>query len=255
MGVVALLFAVLAFQSNAADPATNSPVPYLERVLEDTKTAHATHPERPDSAWQFARACFDRAEFASNNTHRAELAHLGIAAARAALTQNADSAAGHYYLGMNLGQLARTKSLGALRLVDEMEAEFKQARALDEQFDHAGPDRNLGRLYFQAPSIGSVGSRTKARSHFDRAAELAPDYPENRINLVEAALRWKEMDVARRELAVLELKLDDARTRFSGPEWIAAWLDWDARLEKVRHALRPPVNNPARAGKGGNLFD
>jgi hypothetical protein len=49
-----------------------------------------------------------------------------------------------------------------------MEAEFKLARELDESFDYAGPDRNLGRLYFMAPSIASVGSRAKARAHFAR---------------------------------------------------------------------------------------
>ena len=90
---------------------------------------------------------------------------------------------------MNLGQLARTKGLGALKLVNQMEHEFTRARDLDEQLDWAGPDRNLGLLYRDAPAIGSIGSRTKAREHLKRAVELAPQYPENRLNLIEAYLQ------------------------------------------------------------------
>ena len=64
-----------------------------------------------------------------------------------------------------------------------MEADFTRARELDERYDWAGPDRNLGLLYRDAPAIGSVGSRSKARRHLKRAVELAPQYPENRLNL------------------------------------------------------------------------
>lgn len=148
---------------------------------------------------------------------------------------------------MNLGQLARTKTLGALRLVDEMEVEFKAARALDEQFDYAGPDRNLGRLYFEAPSIGSVGDRKLAKAHFNRAAELVPDYPENRLNLIEAALRWSQLPAARKELEVFESKLGEARRNFSGQAWMGAWLDWDGRLEIVQAALRNPTRRATDA--------
>jgi len=207
--------------------------------------------ERPADAersWQLARACFDRAEFSTNSVQRAELAQQGIAAARNALAQQSNSAPAHYYLAMNLGQLARTKTLGALRLVDEMEAEFKTARALDELFDYAGPDRNLGRLYFQAPSTLSVGDRKLAKVHLDKAAKLAPDYPENQLNLIEAALRWNQLGTARKELEAFDSKLDEARRTFSGEAWVGAWLDWNGRLQAIRSALRKPADTPARAG-------
>ena len=65
---------------------------------------------------------------------------------------------------MNLGQLARTELLGALKLVKEMEREFKTAADLDKQFDYAGPERCLGLLYRDAPGWpASIGSRRKAR--------------------------------------------------------------------------------------------
>jgi tetratricopeptide (TPR) repeat protein len=227
---------------------TNSPVPYLEQRLAEAHRAQQERPSDAECGWQLARACFNRAEFSTNSTQRADLAQQGIVAAQQALAQQSNSAPAHYYLGMNLGQLARTRSLGALRLVDKMEAEFKVARALDELFDHAGPDRNLGRLYFQAPSIGSVGNRKQAKIHFDKAAGLAPDYPENRLNLIEAALRWNQPTAARKELDAFEVKLDEARRNFSGEAWAGAWLDWNGRLEKFRSALRKPVSKTAGTG-------
>jgi tetratricopeptide (TPR) repeat protein len=186
------------------------------------------------AAWEFARAAFDRAEFATNDTERATIAVQGIGAARKLLARAPQSAPGHYYLGKNLGQLARTKLLGALKIVDEMEEEFKQAAALDELFDYAGPHRYLGELYEQAPVIGSVGSRSKARKHLERAAQLAPDYPENRLNLAEAYLKWREKKLLQRELDALARLWPEAKTKFTTPEWEAAWAKWSRRWQKLK---------------------
>jgi tetratricopeptide (TPR) repeat protein len=194
-------------------------------------------PQNAEAAWQFGRACFDLAEFSTNNTERAQLAEIGIAASRKSVTQNSNSAAAHYYLAMDLGQLARTKSLGALKLVRQMEHEFGLARDLDSHFDFAGPDRNLGLLYCDAPSIGSIGSRSKAREHLLRAVELAPDYPENRLNLIEAYLKWGERSNAQRELKALEAILPDARAKLTGQAWASSWADWNPRLEKAKKKL------------------
>jgi tetratricopeptide (TPR) repeat protein len=207
------------------------------------RTAEARYKAAPDSteaAWQFARACFDLAEFATRGAERADLAEQGIAACRSALTRDDNAAPLHYYLGMDLGQLARTKSLGALKLVNQMEREFSRARALDEHLDHAGPARCLGLLYRDAPTIVSIGSRTKARQHLQRAVELAPDYPENRLNLIESYSKWGDDEAARRELKALDDGLPAARSRFSGPAWAASWADWDQRLVAARKKLEEP---------------
>lgn len=192
------------------------------------------------AAWQVGRTCFDRADAATNDTERAEVAQKGIAACRQALEHDSNSAAAHYYLGLNMGELARTETLGALKLVRQMEREFTTARNLDQNFDYAGPDRCLGLLYRDAPSFGSIGSRTKARQHLERAVQLAPDYPENRLNLLESYLTWGEHDNAQRELTQLESLLPTARTKFSGPAWSSSWTDWDSRLQAARRKLEQP---------------
>src|SRR5476649_2406696 len=52
------------------------------------------------NAWQFARACFDFADFSPNGTGRATIAVQGIAACRQLLVREPKSAPGHYYLAM-----------------------------------------------------------------------------------------------------------------------------------------------------------
>ena len=205
------------------------------------KAKYEKVPDSTEAAWQFGRACFDLAEFATRNAERAELAQQGIAACRTALARASNSAPLHQYLGMNLGQLARTETLGALRLVNQMEREFTLAHGLDEHFDYAGPDRSLGMLYRDAPAIGSIGSRSKARQHLQRAAELAPDFPENRLNLIESYSKWGDYDAARRELKALEEVLPAARSRLTGSAWASSWADWDARLAAARKKLGEPA--------------
>jgi hypothetical protein len=193
-----------------------------------------------EAGWQFGRACFDLAEFATNSAERAEIANQGIAACQGVLALASNSAAAHYYLGMNLGQLARTRGLGALKIIKSIQREFEAARELDENFDHAGPDRNLGLLYRDAPSIGSVGSRTHARQHLQRSVDLAPDYPENALNLIESCLNWGDRNGAKRALKTLEEAWPVAKSRLTGPEWASSWADWEERSARLKKKVEEP---------------
>src|SRR5262249_21754608 len=149
-----------------------------ERVYQEKGKVYQEQPANPQAAWEFGRASFDLGELATNNNERAEIAEHAIAACQQARATNSNCAPAHYYLALNLGELARTKSVGALKIVPQMEREFTTAAALDKNFDFAGPDRSLGLLYRDAPSLISIGSRSKARQHLQRAIELVPEYPE-----------------------------------------------------------------------------
>jgi hypothetical protein len=247
LGGVALAMVLLCATRATAESETAARARLLTaKLYADARTFQLAAPTNAEAAWQFGRACFDWAEFATNNTQRAEIAEQGIAACRRLIAREPQSAPAHYYLAMNLGQLARTKNLGALKIVDEMEREFKTARNMDERFDYAGPDRNLGLLYFEAPVIASIGSRSKARQHLQRAVEVAPEYPENRLNLIEACLKWSDRNGARRELKALEALWPAARANLVGEAWAMSWVDWEARLKKARRkteeVVRPIVS-------------
>jgi len=236
-------------QTNSAGIITNvDPAARARQAFEQASALFQKDPLKSEAVWQFARATFDLGEFATNGTERAALAQKGIAACKQLLEREPGSLQAHYYLAMNLGQLARTKGLGALKLVDQMEREFLAARKLDVTFDHAGPDRNLGLLYRDAPSLGSVGSRSHAKQHLMRAVVLAPDYPENRLNLIESYLQWKDHKEALREFKALEEDWSAARSRFTGEVWAAAWVDWEARLQTVKKKMEE-LSRPAKARK------
>ena len=235
------LLAVIGHASADAQAAETELDAYAKKSFREANVRYQQQPVEAAAAWQFGRACFDLAEFATNRPQRASLAERGIAACRLAVARESNSAPAHYYLAMNFGQLARTKTLGALRLVDQMEREFLRARDLDEQIDYAGPDRNLGQLYSDAPVFGSVGSRARAREHLKRAAELAPRYPENQLNLVEALLSWGDRTNACRQFQTIEDIWPAARTNFVGAAWAASWADWEPRLKKLKKQIEDPA--------------
>jgi hypothetical protein len=129
---------------------------------------------------------------------------------------------------------------------------FKRACELDAGFNHAGPERTLGLLYRDAPPIASVGSRSKARHHLQRAVELAPGYPDNRLNLIESDLKWGDRNGAVRELKALEAMLPEAREAFAGPAWEASWKEWNQRIVQVRPKVeKPPPSLRTPRGEPG----
>ena len=187
---------MLAAVSANAQPATNRTFAVrAESAFVRAQKQFAEHPGEAAAAWQLGRASYDWAEFATNAEQRATVAQTGIAACRHLLAREPKSAPGHYYLAMDFGQLAEAEapSIAAYKLVKEIEREFKTAAELDEKYDFAGPPRCLGLLYRDAPIWPvSIGSKRKAHEWLDRAAALAPDFPENQLNLAESHVRWHQ---------------------------------------------------------------
>jgi tetratricopeptide (TPR) repeat protein len=231
------------FEGNYLAADTNqisTPIDITVRIKKQHAEARArfqAETNNADAAWQFARSCFDLGEIATSDAEREKTAQSGIAASRKAIASRPTAVQGHYYLALNLGQLARTKMLGALRIVDQMESTLSVARTLDEHFDFAGPDRSLGLLYLEAPSFGSIGSRSKARQHLRRAVELAPDYPGNRLELVGAYMKWGDRKTALHEFKILENLLPAARQKFVGEEWAASWVGWEKQIKSLKQRL------------------
>jgi len=213
--------------------------------FQQAQTRFQADAANPTNAWLFARAAFNYAEFATSDAQRAALAEQGIAACRQLVARDPKSATAHYYLAMNLGQLARTKFLGALKLVKEMDREFKTAGELDPRLDYAGPERNLGLLYRDAPGWpASIGNKRTARHYSEQATKLVPDYPANHLNLVESYLLWDERDDAKRELKVLDAIWPAARTNLTGEAWAANWDDWATRREAARKKINETATHP-----------
>ena len=200
------------------------------------RASHEAHvqPASDAALVSVGRDAFDWADIVRADDERAAIAQTGIDAMRRLIARSPTNAAAHYWLGMNLGELARTKSLGALKLVREMEDEFERARLLDEHLDFAGPDRSLGMLYRDAPGWpASIGSKKKAREHLERAVQLHPEFPDNQLALLESYEEWSERQNFTRQLQTAEKTLAAARQKFTGAEWEASWQDWNQRWTKM----------------------
>ncbi len=215
------------FSAKFAESAQIKLIAARKRFQADTNSVPA--------AWALGEACFWRGEFAVEAESRKALANEGIAICRALTLRAPTVPEGHYYLALNLGQLARTKWLEALGLVKELEHGLQLASGMNPRLDHAGPDRCLGLLYRDAPGWPlSVGSKSKVRTHLLRAVELAPDFPENHLVLLETWLAWKEKKPLPHDLDTLAALLPKARKQLTGAAWTAHWDDWERRWHAVQ---------------------
>ena len=191
----------------------------------------------PAAAQQLARASFELAELSTNSPRQAEIARIGIEVCRQWLARASNSAPGHYYLALNLGELAEAEapSLAAYRRIYEVEREFQTAAALDVRLDFAGPARCLGLLYRDAPGWPiSIGSKRKTREWLDRAAALAPEFPENQLNLAETHFKWRQMEETEKALSRLAVIWPVAQTNLTGESWEKDWCDWNFRRQSVQ---------------------
>lgn len=239
--LLAALAAALLQPAAAPADFTPSERARFESSFLQAHTNHLAATNQYQPAWLFALAAFDWADAQSNDRDRAGIAQLGIDACHAALALQTNGAEAHYFLALNLGQLAQTKTLGALRIVPRIEQAFLAALASDQTIDNAGPDRGLGLLYFEAPGWPtSVGNRTKARKHLLHAVELAPLYPGNRLALAEALLEWRERSAARDQLDAIDRDWTTNRTRLAGPKWDADWRVWLSRRNSLAGRLKRP---------------
>jgi hypothetical protein len=244
----AAIFFMAAVLSAAGQLATNPLfIARAQTALNLAQKNYLADTNSTAAACALARASFDMADLATNDAQRAAFARRGIDVCHLWLAHEPKSAPGHYYLAMNLGKLAQAEapSLAAYKRVHEVESEFKTATELDVRYDYAGPARNLGELYFQAPGWPlSVGSQRKAREWLERAAVLAPEYPENQLNLAEAQLKWSEPKMFAVTMKNLEARWPAARTNFTGAVWEPSWQDWNARHTALQTEAKK-LHNPA----------
>jgi hypothetical protein len=84
----------------------------------------------------------------------------------------------------------------------------------------------------------SIGHRGKAEEHALRAVALAPEYPENHLNLIETFIKWDRWAAATAADQKLREIFPAARKQFAGPQWQDDWQDWDHRQAVIERKLR-----------------
>jgi hypothetical protein len=152
--------------------------------------------------WRAARACGWLAD--EYHDRRGDLARRGLDHARVAVKLAPLRVESHYYLAINLGLSATTKTIGAVELVPQVVKAAKEAVQADERFDQAGPLRVLGSIYAKAPVWPvSVGDPDEGVKILKRAVELAPLYPANHLFYADALAADDRRAEAEREYQIV----------------------------------------------------
>jgi tetratricopeptide (TPR) repeat protein len=227
------LFAAVVFIFSVVASEPQDLRPRLQLTFHTVKSNYLTTANLTN-AILYARTCFDLADLSTNDEQRAFYANEGIPPARKGVEINPSVAPPFYYLALNTGQLAQTKHLGALKLVKQMESDFLKSIVLDPAYDHAGAHRSIGMLYRDTPGWPtSLGDKSKAREHLEKAVELAPDFPDNQLTLLESYLKWK--DHAALQAGIDRYRKDSAgmKQKYNGPEWQLSWQDWNHRWNEI----------------------
>ena len=204
---------------------------HLVRSLRCANAVLAVDPAHEGAAWRAARALYYLSERASAQDEAARLAARCMDISAVAMKAGT-SAAGFYYGALCMGARAQTRSLEAIGLLPQMVAAARTALALDPTVVHAGPHRLLGGIFLRAPAWPtSVGDIDEALTQLDKAAALAPDWPENHLLLAEALEADDRRDEARAALERAEALMDAPKMR----AWAALWApDVDKLHDKLR---------------------
>ena len=192
----------------------------------------AAEPERLEAIWKLLRALHFKAEFTRMPPAQrariwergSELADRAVALlhggdrswhdrvpeeAAAAIEDRSLGAAVHFWAAVHWGLWGETKgALPAVRkgIAKVIRDHARLAIALDESYERGGPRRLLGRLHVVAPRVPLVTGwvdHDEGLRHLERAVELAPADPWNRLYLAEATL---DLRPSARNRAIAELE-------------------------------------------------
>ena len=174
-----------------------------QRALQAAESLHKNSPDSTQSHWRIARAIF---YFVLGNPTRVNgslsekcLSH----GAQAAKLQ--PSANTHLYHALCMGVRAQFAPTEGLGLVKSMLTAAEKVHTLKPKFEHAAGARLLGGIYLKAPAWPtSVGDGEMAIEYLEKATELAPNWPENKILLAEAYYAEDRADEALQQLQDVE---------------------------------------------------
>lgn len=134
----------------------------------------------------------------------------GIYYAKRAVDLEPEKPDGYYWLGVNYGVYGEARGvLNSLFLVDDIKEAMNKVIELDRAYEDGGPDRVMGRVYFELPGFAG-GSKKKSLEHLQKSLDYGPNDPLTRYYLADTYLGLKEVDKAREELDfILNMESDD----------------------------------------------
>jgi tetratricopeptide (TPR) repeat protein len=176
----------------------------LDIAINQLMNLKSTYPNEDIINGKLSSAYFYKGLLEMNDPSKQEVYYEhGVNFGKEAVTLNPRAIYGNYWYASNVGMLGLSRGMMAsLASVDPMKKSYEIVLKENEKFFFAGPHRSLGRLYHMAPGWPiSVGNKTKALHHLEKAVEIAPEFFNNRLYLAELYI-----DIGNREKAKLELE-------------------------------------------------
>jgi hypothetical protein len=204
----------------------------------------ASDPKSHEALWRGARACAWLAQEVTDGPHREAYSQRGMDYAKRAVEAEPKRVEGYYYLGINIGLYATTKTFGR-SLVPKVRDAAQEAVKADESYDHAGPLRLLGSVFVKAPPWpASIGDVDEGQKHLSRAVQIARDYPENHLLFGDALASDDHPSDAIREYKLV-------LSAPSQPEWAHRLERWK---REAKEGIKKLTKKSESASTGGGPF-
>jgi tetratricopeptide (TPR) repeat protein len=191
------------------------------------------NPGSYDARWEGARAYAYYLEYPfahGKDEAKIELAEQGIQLAKDALKLKKKGAEAHYWLGALYGLYGESKGvLKSLSLVPKIKNEMDLSIMEDPSVDCYGPDRILGRMYYELPWFAG-GNNKRSLRYLEKCVKECPENDLSRLYLARTCKAVGKDDQAREQLETILTQKPD-------PRWAPAYPFIKARAEKMLTAL------------------
>ncbi|HEY3346507.1 MAG TPA: hypothetical protein VGK71_02680 [Nitrospirota bacterium] len=123
-----------------------------------------------------------------------------VSAADLALKSAPDDSKAAYWRSMALLRKSDLDGgLSALGWVKDALKGLAAVAATDPSYDYAGAYRSMGKVLIEAPGWSFIGDKKKGLAYLEKAKEIAPGFPMNRLYLAQAYQKNGMKDKARAE--------------------------------------------------------
>jgi len=195
----------------------------LHAAMRLWETQLEADPKAYDAAWHLAHAHYFEGGHEAERGKRMELYLQGVRFAERAAALRPDRPEGHFWLAVLNGVYARDKGVfKSLTMIRPIRQGFERAFKIDPSYERGGPDRALGRFYFELPGILG-GSKQTSLDHLQASLKYAPQNTLTLLYLGETLAGMGRKDEARKAYqSVLDAPVDPLWATEDGDNMAAA---------------------------------
>jgi len=179
----------------------------LREAILSLRKGRGVEPTNYEVNWRLAKFSHYLAVHTADKSERDAALSEGSAAGAAAVKARPDEPGGHFWLGANLGERARSQgALKALTLVDDIRWEMEAVIKLDEGYQNGSAYMVLGQVDLSLPSLFG-GDKKRAIERLERGLRFGEENAFLRLRLAEAYMAVRRKEDAQKQLsAILAMK-------------------------------------------------